>query len=185
MRTSTKVYIWACGLLHAAILIFLVWPSHHRLASDVDNIDRIVDLDLPEIGRYEYADNLDRGASCLDCFEYTIWFTEEVSEECIAEMEQRCTEDSYQWTKCSATGCYEYWDGGGFLEESYSVSCLIYKDRAYVSYIIREDEGICAVFAMFLYSLVLMVWGGILLICKLARNRKRKKQARNDHEEAI
>ena len=40
-------------------------------------------------------------------------------------------------------------------------------------------------FAMFLYSLVLMVWGGILLICKLVRNRKRKKQARNDYEEAI
>lgn len=184
MRTSTKIYICAWGVLHAAILIYCLWPSHHKLASDVDNIDRIVDLDLPEIGRYESADNLDRGASRFDCYEHTIWFTEELSEECIAEMEQRCTEDSEHWSKCSATDCYEYWDGGD-VDELYCVSCLIYKDRAYVSYIISEDEGILAVFAMFLYSLVLMVWGGILLICKLVRNRKRKKQARNDHEEVI
>lgn len=138
MRTSTKVYIWACGLLHAAILIFIAWPSHHDLARDVDNIDRIVDLDLPEIGRYESADNLDRGASRFDNFEHQIWFKEEVSDECIAEMERRCEEDGEHWTKLNSLGCYEYWDGGG-VDELYCVNCLIYKDRAYVSYIISED----------------------------------------------
>jgi hypothetical protein len=149
------------------------------LARDVDNIDRIVDLDLPDIANYESADNLDRGASRFDNFEHQIWFMEEVSDECIAEMERRCIEDCMHWSKDADEGCYIYKDMGG-VDELYEVGCTIYKDRVSVGYLIDEDEGIFVIMILFVLYQAIFWWGVTLFIIWVVR-KCRAKQAKK-HE---
>ena len=94
MRKSTKIYLWAWAAVFAIIIGVVVCPSHHELARDPRKVGAIVNLHLPDIADYQYEDNLDRGTSRWDFFGYHAIFSEEISEECIAEMERRCVENS-------------------------------------------------------------------------------------------
>lgn len=173
MKKSTKIYLWAWTVAFAIIAGYIVWPSHHDLAADPDKLGAIVNLPLPDIAESECDDNLDRGASRWDFYEYRAFFTENISEECIAEMERRCEEDSKHWRKDEADGCYTFVDNGG-IDELYEVSCVIYKDQAHVGYLVSEDEGIFVIAILFLYIQILLIWGLVLLIRSIVQKREMK-----------
>lgn len=179
MKKSTKIYLGLCAVAFAITIGFIAWPSHHKLASDPHKVGKIVNLDLPEIAEYERGDNLDRGASRWDFYEYRAMFAEEISEECIAEMERRCIEDCMHWSKDADEGCYIYKDMGG-VDELYEVGCTIYKDRVSVGYLIDEDEGIFVIMILFVLYQAIFWWGVTLFIIWVVR-KCRAKQAKK-HE---
>lgn len=169
MKKSTKVYLWAWAMVFVIIAGYIVLPSHHDLARDPNKVGAIVNLRLPDIADYEYEDNLDRGASRWDCYSYKAFFTENISEKCIAEMERRCVEDSEHWSKNEAEGYYIYQDCGG-IDELYEVGCAIYEDQVHVGYIVSEDEGIFLIAILWIYIQILLIWGFVLLVLRLFRS---------------
>ncbi len=67
----------------------LQWPSHHDLAEDPKNIEKIIKIDLPDIAKTESSYYRDPPAPSLDVYTHDITFVEELSEECIKELEER------------------------------------------------------------------------------------------------
>ena len=173
MKKSTKIYLWAWAVALVIITGCIVWPSHHDLATDPDKLGAIVNLRLPEIAKCECEDNLDRGASRWDVYQYHALFAENISEKCIAEMERRCVEDSGHWSKNELEGYYLYTDNGG-IDGLYEVGCAIYKDQAHVGYLISEDEGIFVIAILFLYIQTLLIWGLVLIISAIVQKRVMK-----------
>jgi hypothetical protein len=168
MRKSTKAYVWAWALFLVVIVGCVVWPSHHELARDPNKLGAIVNLHLPDIAEYEYGDNLDRGTSRWNFFEYSALFAEEISEQYIEEMERRCVEDSEHWSKDEEEGYYMYIDTDD-ADDLYEVGCVIYKDRAHVGYLIDEDEGIFVIALILIFGHILFWWGLVLLVLLLIR----------------
>ena len=173
MKKSTKIYLWAWAVAFAIITGCIVWPSHHELATDPDKLGAIVNLRLPDITESECEDNLDRGTSRWDFYRYHALFAENISEECIEEMERRCVEDSGHWSKNELEGYYLYTDNGG-ADGLYEVGCAIYKDQAYVGYLISEDEGIFIIVFLFLYIQILLIWSLVLIITRIVHKRVMK-----------
>ena len=173
MKKSTKVYLWAWAVVLVTIIVFAVWPSHHELATDPNKIGAIVNLRLPDIADYEYEDNLDRDTSRWDHFQYHAFFSENISEECRAEMERRCQEDSEHWSKNESEGYYLYVDDGG-CDELYEVGCAIFDDQAHVYYIVSEDEDTLVLSLLWLYIQILLIWGVILIIVSIVKRRVMK-----------
>lgn len=178
MKKSTKIYIWAWAVALVFLVGCIVWPSHHDIASDPQKVGAIVNLRLPEVADYRYEDNSDRDTPGWDLYDYHVYFAEEISEECIAEMERRCVEDSEHWSKNEAEGYYLYVDsdGDGGL---YEIGCAIFDDQVHVGYFISEDEGIIAPALLFLYIHILVIWGLVLLIIAIVK-RSVMKQIREE-----
>ena len=152
---------------------FVVWPSHRELATDPKKVGAIVNLHLPEIVDYEYEDNLDRDTSRWDFYGYHAFFAENISEECIAEMERRCIEDSEHWSKNETEGYYLFMDNGG-VDGLYEVGCAIYEDQAHVGYLVSEDEGIFVIAILWLYIQILLIWGFVLFVIAIVQKRVMK-----------
>ena len=57
MKKSLKIFGWAWVAVIAATLITIavmaIHPSHHDLAQDVNNLEKIVKVDLPDIATSE------------------------------------------------------------------------------------------------------------------------------------
>lgn len=178
MKKSTKTYLlsWVVVLISFVLLIVAVradWLSpHHRLAKDPKNIERITGIDLPASISVDSDDNLDRGASCWDCFSHRTYFKEKLSEDCIQQLENLCLTDTAYWQKNE--NAYEYHDSG----DLYFVSCYIYDDYSHVEYYIDEYEPLfkflLGFFVLCLAGLVLIVIGIILLFKGLAHRWKSK-----------
>lgn len=179
MRKSTKIYLWAWCVVLATIIGAIIWPSHHDLARDPHNVGAIVNLRLPDISEYECGDNLDRGASRWDFYEYSATFAEEISERCIEEMERRCVEDSEHWSKNKEEGYYIYTDMG---DDLYEVGCVIYKDEVHVGYLIDEDEGIFVFVVIFFLFKILIVWGLVLAILNSVSKRAARQMKQHELE---
>lgn len=178
MKKSTKIYIWAWAVALVFLVGYIVWPSHHDLASDPQKVGAIVNLRLPEVADYKYEDNSVSDTPGWDFYDYHVFFAEKISEECIAEMELRCAEDSEHWSKNKAEGYYLYVDsdGDGGL---YEVGCVIFDDQVHVGYFISEDEGIIAPLFLSLYIHILLIWGFALLIIAIVK-RSVMKQIREE-----
>ena len=173
MKKSTKIYSWAWAVALVIIIGLVVWPSHHKLARDPKKVGAIVNLRLPKIADYAYDDNLNRDTSRWDYYEYHAFFAENISEECIAEMERRCVEDSEHWSKNEVEGYYLFVDNGG-IDGLYDVGCAIYDDQVHVGYLISEDEGIFAIAILWLYIQILLIWGFALIIIAIVQKRVMK-----------
>lgn len=173
MKKSTKIYSWAWAVAFIIFIGYIVWPSHHELARDPKKVGAIVNLRLPDIVNYEYEDNLDRSASRWDCYSYHAFFAKNISDECIAEMERRCVENSEHWSKNEAEGYYLYTDYGG-VDGLYEVGCAIYEDQAHVGYIVSEDEGIFVIAILWIYIQILLIWGFALLVIAIVQKRVMK-----------
>ena len=121
-----KVYGWSWVAVIAATLITIVimaiYPSHHNLAQDANNLEKIVKVDLPDIAYSESSDNLDRTASRWDVFEHRGKFVSELSEETIMLLEELCLTDTLHWHKAVDRSVYSYYDEGG-IDGLYSVFC--------------------------------------------------------------
>lgn len=151
---------------------------HHRLAQDPANIEKITGLNLPDTISVNSSNNLERGTSRWDCFSHRSHFTEELSDDCIRQLETLCKTDSVYWHKDETEGCYEYlddaWDRGG----NYCISCRIYDDYSVVEYYIDEFEELGNVFIglliIELIVFVLAVWGIVLLINFIIRKCRKR-----------
>ena len=170
MKKALKIYLYAWAGLIALFALFVLFPTHNFLASKPDNIEKIIKLDLPDIAEAKTSDNLDRGASHWNYYEHSIQFEEAISANCIKELESRCQKDSADWSKNEAEGYYVYHDEG--KDELYGVSCRIYKERACISYLVDEDEGMVAGLLLVVYLHIVLIWGFVLIVIAIDRKRR-------------
>lgn len=181
MKKTFKIYGWAwaslLGVTLITVLVMLIFPSHHRLAKDPTNVDRIIGIDLPELTNIQSEDNLDRTASRWDFYTHRAEFTEPLSAKTIAKLEELCKEDREHWYKYSTECCYMYHDSGG-IDELYAVECAIYKDHVNINYTIDECEGIFVFVPFALLYTSFIIWGTILCIVVFARWIVRKAYSR-------
>lgn len=160
-----KIYVWSLAVV--ILSLFLLSPSHHDLARNPKNIEKIVKIDLPDIAHCESEDNMDRGASRWDAYIHRYKFKEEISEDCINELENRCLTDREHWRAEQDYYIYEDSDASGDL---YYINCWIKKDRCALTYEIDEMEGSLLCFVWFLFILV-NVYGLVVVILKF-RSKK-------------
>ena len=181
MKKASKIYLWAwVAFVVAAIVavvVAMVIPSHHDLARDPYAIERIVKVDLPEIVRTEYRDNLDRGASRWDMYAHRVQFSDTLSEESIKKLDRICRTDSLHWRKNHEEAYYRYTAEGG-IDELYAIDCEIHHDYAYLTYMVGESEGILLFVAIYLCVHLMLLWGVVLLVIavvkRIVKNRQRQ-----------
>ena len=179
MKKALKIYGWAWVAVIAATLITFavvaIHTSHHDLAQDANNLEKIVKVDLPDIAYSESSNNLDRSASRWDVFEHRGKFDSDLPEETIIALDELCLTDSLHWHKAKDRSVYSYYDEGG-IDELYYVFCLISKDGFTISYEVDESEGIFVLTACFLAYITLVVWGIIILMQTLLHGIKNRQQ---------
>ena len=151
-----------------AVAAVMVIPSHHDLARDPYAIERIVKVDLLEIVRTEYRDNLDRESSRWDVYTHRVQFGEALSEESIKKLDRLCRTDSLHWQKNAEEGYYRYTDEGG-VDELYAIDCEIYRDHAHWDYTVDESEGIFLFVAIYLCVQLMLLWGVVLVVIGIVK----------------
>lgn len=166
MKRAFKIYGWAWVVLLVVtvitILVMWIYPTHHKMAKKPNKIERIVDIDLPDLKNIESSDNLDRGASRWDCYSHSADFVEPLSAETINELDRRCNTDSEHWSK-EVDGCYVYCDNGG-IDDLYFVYCWIYNDEVHIEYMVDETEGIFVFLPFVFIYIIFILWGIVLCI---------------------
>ncbi len=181
MKKASKIYLWAWVVFVVAaivaVVVAMVIPSHHDLARDPYAIERIVKVDLPEIVRTEYRDNLDRESSRWDVYMHRVLFGDTLSEESIKKLDRLCRTDSLHWQKNHEEGYYRYIAEGG-VDELYAIDCEIHCDHAYMDYMVDESEGILLFVAIYLCVHLMLLWGVVLLaiavVKRIVKNRQRQ-----------
>ena len=167
MKKALKIYKWAWVVFVAAaaiaILARLVIPSHHQLASNPKNIEKIIGIDLPEIVSIESSDNLDRTSSRWDCYCHCYQLAEELSEEHKKQLDELCQREGSNFYKYKETDIYLYTDEGG-IDELYEVSCVLTRDHVSMSYSVDESEGIFLILPFVLVLNIYLMWGFVLLV---------------------
>ena len=178
MKKALKIYGWAWVAMIAATLITIavmaIYPSHHDLAQDANNLEKIVKVDLPDIAYSESSDNLNRTASRWDIFEHRGKFVSELPEETIIVLDELCLTDSLHWHKAKDRSVYSYYNEGG-ADGLYNVFCLISNDEFTTVYEIDEDEGIFIFLPIAIAYTILFKWGLILIIISIIRRVTNKK----------
>lgn len=177
MKKALKIYGWAWVAVIAATLITIavmaIHTSHHELAQDANNLEKIVKLDLPDIAHSESSNNLDRTASRWDVFEHRGMFVSDMSGETIIALDELCLTDSLHWHKVKDRNVYSYYDEGG-TDGLYNVFCLISNDGFTTVYEIDEEEGIFIFLPIALGFTILFKWGLVLIIISIIRRVKNK-----------
>ena len=172
-----KIYGWAWVVFIVATIITVVVMairiSHHDLAKDPNNIEKIVKADLPDIAFVESENNLDRSASRWDIFEHRGKFICELTEETTTTLDNLCQTDSQHWRKAQDRSVYSYYDEGG-VDGLYHVFCLISHDGFTINYEVDESEGIFGLFPLIVAYMILLTWGIILFIVSLFRRNPKK-----------
>ena len=178
MKKALKIYAWVWVAVIAATLITIavmaIYPSHHDLAQDVNNLEKIVKVDLPDIAYSDSSNNLDRTTSRWDVFEHRGMFVSELSEETIMSLDELCQSDSLHWHKANDRSVYSYYDEGG-TDGLYNVFCLISNDGFTVVYGIDEDEGIFIFLPIALGFTILFKWGLVLIVISITRRFRNRK----------
>ena len=178
MEKSLKIYGWAWVALIAATLIAIavraIYPSHHDLAQDANNLEKIVKVNLPDIAYSESSNNLDRTASRWDVFEHRGMFVGDLPEETLIALDELCLTDSLHWHKAKDRSVYSYYDEGG-PDGLYNVFCLISNEGFTTVYEIDEDEGILIFLPIALGFTILFKWGFVLITISIIRRVKNRK----------
>ena len=179
MKKASKIYLWAWAVFVVAAIVavvaVMVIPSHHDLARDPYAIERIVKVDLPEIVRTEYRDNLDRESSRWDVYTHRVQFGEALSEESIKKLNRLCRTDSLHWQKNAEEGYYRYTAEGG-VDELYAIDCVLYHDHAHWDYTVDESEGIFLFVAFYLFGYLLLLWGVVLVVIGIVKRIVKNKR---------
>lgn len=178
MKKPLKIYGWVWVAVIAATLITIavmaIYPSHHDLARDANNLEKIVKVDLPDIATSESSNNLDRTASRWDVFEHRGKFVSELPEGTIIVLDELCLTDSLHWHKAKDRNVYGYYEEGG-ADGLYNVFCLISNDGFTTVYEIDEDEGIFIFLPIAIAYTILFKWGLVLIIILIVRRVKNRK----------
>ena len=177
MKKALKIYrlTWVAVISATllTIVVMIVHESHHELAEDSNNLEKIVKVDLPDIESCESINNLDRGSSRWDIFEHRGKFVNELSDETIMILDDLCLTDSLHWRKAVDRSVYSYYDDGG-LDGLYGVFCLISKEGFTIDYEVDESEGLFVILPFVIAYKLLLIWGVILLIVSIIRKTKNK-----------
>ena len=177
MKRPLKIYGWAWAAIIAATIVtfavMIIYPSHHELAADPYSIEKIVNVDLPDIAFVESENNLDRSASRWDIFEHRGKFICELTEETTTTLDNLCQTDSLHWRKAQDRSVYSYYDEGG-VDGLYYIFCLIGHDGFTITYEVEESEGIFVLFVLIVEYMLLLTWGIILFIVSLFRRNPKK-----------
>ncbi len=177
MKKSWRIYGWTWVAVIAATLALMIGmffhTSHHELADDPRNLEKIVKVDLPGIVFCYSDNNLERGSSRWDIFEHRGKFVHEISEETIMVLDKLCQTDSKHWHKAKDGGGYSYYDEGG-VDGLYTVFCLISKDGFTINYEVDESEGILVLLPFVIVYSILFKWGIVLIIIALIRRIKNR-----------
>lgn len=178
MGKTLKIYGWAWVVLIVAtiitVVVMAIRTSHHDLAKDPNNIEKIVKVDLPDIAFVESENNLDRSASRWDIFEHRGKFICELTEETTTTLDNLCQTDSLHWRKAQDRSVYSFYDEGG-ADGLYNVFCLISNDGFTTVYEIDEDEGIFIFLPIAIAYTILFKWGMVLIIILIVRRVKNRK----------
>ena len=180
MRRALKIYGWAWVVTIVATLLIagvsIIHTSHHELAEDPNNLEKIVKVDMPDIAFCESDNNLDRGASSWDVFEHRGKFIFELPEETIIALDNKCRADSLHWRKARDRSVYSYYDEGG-VDGLYHVFCLISNEGFTINYEVDESEGIFALMPFAIVYFILFKWGLVLLIVALIHRIKNRNKS--------
>ena len=175
-----KIYGWAWVVLIVAtiitVVVMAIRTSHHDLAKDPNNIEKIVKVDLPDIAFVESENNLDRSASRWDIFEHRGKFICELTEETTTTLDNLCQTDSLHWRKAQDRSVYSYYDEGG-VDGLYHVFCLISNEGFTINYEVDESEGIFALMPFAIVYFILFKWGVVLLIIALIHRIKNRNKS--------
>ena len=178
IQNTLKIYGRAWVVVIAATLITIavmaIYPSHHDLGQDANNLEKIVKVDLPDIAYSESSNNLDRTASRWDVFEHRGKFVSELPKETIIVLDELCLTDSLHWHKAKDRNVYSYYDEGG-ADGLYNVFCLISNDGFTTVYEIDEDERIFIFLPIAIAYTILLKWGLVLIFISIVRRVKNRK----------
>ena len=181
MKKALKIYrlTWVAVISATllTIVVMIVHESHHELAEDSNNLEKIVKVDLPDIASFESSNNLDRTASRWDVFEHRGMFVRDLPEETIIALDELCLTDSLHWHKSKDRCVYSYYDEGGF-DGLYSVFCLISNEGFTTVYEIDEDEGIFVFLSIVFAYTILFKWGLCLIIIAFVNRIKNRRKIR-------
>ena len=182
-KRALKIYGWTWVVVIAASIltftIMAIHTSHHDLAKDPENIEKILKVDLPAIAYSESEDNLDRSASRWDIFEHKGKFISELSDDTINILDELCLTDSLHWRKAADKGVYSFYDEGG-IDELYYVFCLISKDGFSIIYEVDESEGLFVLLPFAIIYSILFKWGLALMVIALIRRIRDKFRQKRD-----
>ena len=179
MKEILKKSLWKWAAIIAMITLSCIAISntHSNITSDPHNVKKITGLDLPKITHTDSEDNLQRGASRWDCFIHRAQFANEISADCIHELDNRCKTDSAHWDKTADGTGYIYTDDACDNGGWYSITCHIYKGHSVVTYLVDEFEGIFTTLLGFATIAFSVIWGlklAIATIIATIRNRREK-----------
>ena len=178
MKKALRIYkyAWAIPFLALAVSLFAslfdTAPSsiHHKglikLSESPAYIEEVIGVNLPAV---ELASSDIGYGSSFTSYTYELTFCEPLSEDCVAELERQCAENSEHWEK-TAGGLYLYTE---YVENGDMIDCLIHNDHMDVGYSISDSEDaivdafIDAALLFAKIAIILVAWGVVLLLVAL------------------
>ena len=183
MKKVWKIYRWS-WVAYIAIIIFgfiaIITTTqgvneHHNylvsLSESPEYLEKVIKVDLPDIAQVES----DYGVgSSWTTYGYELKFSEELSEDCIRELNMRYKTDNVHWSTNS--GAFIYRESAS---ANYEICCLIYKDHSVVEYGYTDElsNSELALLAFIAGGFWILIFMGVILGVIEAICKKRKKQA--------
>ena len=192
MKKALKIYggAWIAAIAFPLISFLILFcfervvgsdelEGVRELADDPTHIENIISIDLPATYHVDSKLNSDEK---VNIYSYNVQFSEDLSDNCIEELEDKCVTDKLHWSK--GEGFYRY---HLHPEASrFDISCLIYSDHYELDYAVftgmSQSASVRAMIYMALVNIIitlsgiifgaLIAWGIVLLI--IAQIRKRK-----------
>ena len=222
MKKAFKIYLWAWGAWLVFVTIFvagicllsslsssqntrftpqnIVRDKILKLDKDPDNIEEIINIDLPNIVNVEGSgviyDLNDTTRLNGDCYTYKLEFEKPLSDTLFSKLLERVNIDcddtlSYHWSYFKDTLSYHEWTGSyklTYVDEwrcDYNLYCKLYRTGINVFYseslyqTAAEFEAPMAtlwifllfVLIIFVWFIGMLVWGFILCVIAIIRNR--------------
>ena len=185
MKKSWKIYRWS-WVAYIAIIIFGLIAiiattqgvnEHHNylvsLSESPEYLEKVIKVDLPDIVHVKP----DKGnGNYWTTYGYELKFSEELSEDCIRELNMRYKTDNAHWSTNS--GAFIYRESAN---ANYEICCLIYKDHSVVEYGYTDElsNSELALFAFIAGGFWILIFMGVILgvIEAICERRREKKQA--------
>lgn len=183
MKKAFKIYLRS-WVAYIAIIIFgsiaLLATTqgvseHHKylvnLSESPKYIEKIIKVDLPDIVHVKP----DRGyGNIWSIYRYELKFSEELSEDCMRELNMRYKKDKAHWSTNS--GAFIYRESAS---SEYELSCLIYKDHSIVDYGFSDEDISDSELALLVFiagGFWILVFVGVILgvigaICEQRREK--------------
>jgi hypothetical protein len=182
MKKVWKIYLWSwvvyfaipiCGLIASLESVSDSEKYMNNFSDTPENIEKIINIDLPDIVHVK-PDN--SSGNYWTTYGYELKFSEELSEDCIRELNMRYKTDNAHWSTNS--GAFIYRESASSY---YELCCLIYKDHSVVEYGYTDElsNSELALLAFIAGGFWILIFMGVILgvIGAICERRREKKQA--------